>query len=75
MSTIPETTLPEFRRLMALHGIKPGKTWDALSLVMVRGKTAYEAAALAGVDRSVITRANKRLARPICPHCGQPIKV
>lgn len=65
----------DFKKLIAAHGITGAKTIEALRLVMVEGKSAYESADLAGIHRSAVTRANKLLERPLCPHCGQPMKL
>ena len=64
-------TAAEFRRLADAHRLR-GKTREALWLVMVDGITAYAAAQQMGVEQSTISRARKRLERPLCPQCGKP---
>ncbi len=64
-------TAAEFRRLADAHRLR-GKTREALQLVMVDGLTAYVAAQQMGVEQSTISRARKRIERPLCPCCGRP---
>lgn len=46
---------------------------QALALV-ARGWTAYAASKATGADQAAISRALRRDARPVCPHCGQPVR-
>lgn len=64
----------DFKKLMAAHRIKGAGIVEALRLHLVEGLNANEAATQAGIDRAMITRYNARLARPLCPHCGRPMK-
>lgn len=64
-------TLAEFRSLADAHGIT-GRTREALQLVYVDGLTGSEASREVGIDRAAVSRARKRLERPLCPSCGRP---
>lgn len=50
-----------------------GRTREALQLVLVDGLTAYAAAQQIGIEQSVISRARRRLERPLCPRCLRPM--
>lgn len=65
-------TAAEFTRLADAHHIT-GRTREALQLVMVDDLTPYAAAQQTGVEQSTISRARKRLKRPLCPHCHHVI--
>lgn len=67
-------TLAEFTRLADAHHIS-GRTREALRLVVVDGLTAYAAAQRIGIEQSAVSRARKRLQRPLCPHCHSPIAI
>lgn len=45
----------------------------ALRLVR-EGSSISAAARTAGCDRSAVFKALKHDARPLCPHCGQPVR-
>jgi hypothetical protein len=60
--TVTTISGKEFRRLIEVHGIIGAKTIEALHWHLVQGSSKSEAAWLAGIDRSTITRGLKRLA-------------
>jgi hypothetical protein len=41
--------------------------------VLIEKLSGYAAAARTGVAESTVSRALRRITRPLCPHCGQPI--
>jgi len=64
-------TLAEFRRLADAHKLT-GRTREALQLLYVDGLTGSQASRKVGIDRAAVSRARKRLERPLCPSCGRP---
>lgn len=64
----------ELNKLIDAHRIRGEKTIDALRLVLIDGLTAYQASQQLGLTESTISRAKARIERPLCPHCGQPMK-
>lgn len=62
-----------FSRLAEASRIK-GVTYMAARLVLIDGKTAYQAAKETGVAQSTVSRALRRMYRPVCTCCGQPTK-
>ena len=67
-------TAGELEKLIVAHRVRGEKTIAALRLVLIDGLTAYEAAQIIGTPQSLISRAKQRLERPLCPHCGQPMR-
>jgi hypothetical protein len=51
----------EFRRLIEVHGLIGEKTIEALHWHLVQGSSKSEAAWLAGINPSTVTRGLKRL--------------
>lgn len=67
-------TKRELDKLIKTHRIRGEKTIEALRLVLMDGLTAYEAAKQADVGEATISRAKKRLERPVCKCCGRPLE-
>lgn len=65
-------TAADFILAADAHKIRGGVR-KALSLVLVDGLTAYQAALDTGVTQGGISRAKKRILRQICPHCARPM--
>lgn len=68
-------TRKEYTKLVKAHRLRGEKTIAACGAVLVDGLTAYAAAHKIGIEESTISRALARLRRPLCPHCGQPIRL
>jgi predicted transcriptional regulator len=62
----------EYNKLVETHGLR-GRTVEACRHVLVDGGTAYQAAKMLDIEQSTISRALKKLRRPVCERCGQPI--
>ena len=67
-------TRKEYAELVKAHRLRGGKTIAGCSAVLVDGLTAYAAAHKIGIEESTISRALAKLRRPLCPHCGQPMR-
>ena len=67
-------THAELTALLTAHRIRGQKTRAALDVVLVLGLSQESAARLTNLSPSTISRALKRLSRPLCPACGQPTK-
>lgn len=67
-------TPKEYARLAKTHRLRGEKTIAACKAVLVDGLTAYAAADKIGVEESTISRALAKLRRPLCSHCGQPLR-
>lgn len=65
----------EYAKLVKAHRLRGEKTVAACGAVLVDGLTAYAAAQKIGIEESTISRALAKLRRPLCPHCGQPMRV
>lgn len=63
-------TKSEFNNRVKLARMR-GDRIDAAKLVLVDGLTAYAAAQATNVDQASLSRALKKLQRPICKCCGQ----
>lgn len=64
----------EYEKLVKAHRLRGEKTIAACKAVLVGRLTAYAAAQKVGVAESVVGRALAKLRRPLCPHCGQPMR-
>lgn len=64
----------EYNKLVKAHRIRGEMTIKACRLVLVEEMTAYAAFKETGLDQAAISRALARLRRPLCPHCGQPMR-
>jgi hypothetical protein len=67
-------TEKQFTKLVTAHRLRGEKTIKACRLVLVKGLTAYAASKEVGLSRPVLSRVLNKLKRPLCPHCGQPIR-
>ena len=67
-------TPKEYAKLVTAHRLRGAKTIAACRAVLVDDLSAYAAAQKIGVEESVISRALAMLRRPLCPHCGQPMR-
>ena len=67
-------TPKEYAKLVNAHRLRGEKTIAACRAVLVDGLTGYAAAQKIDVAESTISRALARLRRPLCPHCGQPMR-
>jgi hypothetical protein len=67
-------TSKEYERLAKAHRLRGEKTIAACRVVLVDGLSAYAAARKVGIEESTISRALAKLRRPLCPHCGQPLR-
>lgn len=65
-------TKPEFDKLIDIHSLR-GAQVEACRLVLVKNKTAHQANIDTGVDKGQLSRALKKLQRPLCECCGQPV--
>ena len=63
-----------YTKLAKAHRLRGEKTIAACKAVLVDDLSAYAAAHRIGVEESVISRALAKLRRPLCPHCGQPMR-
>jgi predicted transcriptional regulator len=63
----------DFDRLAEIHRLKK-QTAEACQRVLVNGETAYSVAKDMNIAESTISRALKRLDRPVCKSCGQPVR-
>lgn len=61
----------EFDKLILAHNLT-GAWAKAARRVLVDGETAYAAAKDLGLAATTVSRALKRLRRPICESCGRP---
>lgn len=67
-------TPSQFTAALAAANIRPStRTAKACRLVLVEGMTAYAASRQVRIAESVVSRALAKLARPVCPTCGQQI--
>lgn len=67
-------TPDDFSAALTAANIRPTtRTAAACRLVLVDGMTAYAASRRIGITEGVVSRALARLARPVCPACGQQI--
>jgi hypothetical protein len=67
-------TEKQFAKLVKAHRLRGDKTIKACRLVLVKGVTAYAASKEIGLSRPVLSRVLSKLKRPLCPHCGQPMR-
>jgi hypothetical protein len=67
-------TEKQFTKLVEAHRLRGKKTIKACRLVLVQGLTAYGASKETGLDKAALSRVLTRLKRPLCPHCGQPMR-
>lgn len=70
---VPSLSEVQFRGRMQAHGIFGPKTIKALYWHLVKGRPKVDAARLAGIDASAVTRGLARMTRPTCPSCGQEL--
>jgi hypothetical protein len=68
-------TEKQFTKLVEAHRLRGQKTIKACRLVLLKGFTAYAASKHVGLDQATLSRALHKLKRPLCPHCGQPMKL
>lgn len=67
--------LSEFTAALAAANIRPStRTAKACRMVLVDGATAYAASQQVGISRAAVSRALAKLARPVCPTCGQVVR-
>lgn len=67
-------TSSQFTAALTASNMRPStRTAKACRLVLVDGMTAYAASQQTGLAQSVVSRALAKLARPVCPTCGQAI--
>jgi hypothetical protein len=68
-------TVSQFAAALVAANIKSStRTAAACRLVLVDGATAYAASQQVGISRAAVSKALARLARPVCPTCGQAIR-
>ena len=63
-----------YDKFVKAHRLRGKKTIAACRAVLVDGLTAYAAAHKIGASEGTVSRALGKLRRPLCSHCGQPIR-